>query len=283
MKKTYLVFMTLALALFMSSLGWADISWQIVYETHFVTDQGWQTRNEAAAPGYSHPDRYVPADNYYLDTGGNLGGDSRGGYYSSRQIDGSNDEAYHLLPQAYGAGTPLRMEFDVRMDSFQYPGQLNISLNGPGQTTIGDPEKIDSSITLSLSGSAKLQWADGKGPYTEATRGIYWEVWESFGGTPVLGREYHAILEWLPDEGRLSAWLTGDSTNWSTIDFVPELGNAFNGINRIAMSIVGDDYDPGYDAHGAGYFDNIVVSQIPEPATLFLLGLGGLVLRRRRR
>jgi len=55
----------------------------------------------------------------------------------------------------------------------------------------------------------------------------------------------------------------------------------FVGIDRIAMLSVGDDYAPG--AEGVSYIDNIVVSQVPEPGTILLVGLGGLLLRRRGR
>ena len=33
---------------------------------------------------------------------------------------------------------------------------------------------------------------------------------------------------------------------------------------------------------GSLHFDNITVTAVPEPATLLLLGLGGVILRRRR-
>jgi len=36
------------------------------------------------------------------------------------------------------------------------------------------------------------------------------------------------------------------------------------------------------EANGAGVFDTQVIHQIPEPATMLLLGLGGLLLRRRK-
>jgi hypothetical protein len=40
---------------------------------------------------------------------------------------------------------------------------------------------------------------------------------------------------------------------------------------------------PAFEEYGDGYvFDRIAVTQIPEPATMLLLGLGGLFLRRRK-
>ena len=54
---------------------------------------------------------------------------------------------------------------------------------------------------------------------------------------------------------------------------------SFPGMNRLYSSSIGDNYAPG--ARGEGYIDNVVFS-VPEPATLLLLGLGGLMLRKRK-
>lgn len=104
-----------------------------------------------------------------------------------------------------------------------------------------------------------------------------------------------------------SGGLIGDTATWnaagSTISFIISdtagTGSAFNGNGSLAQLYVNDalqgtwslgqmgvgDGYISFESNGAwGLYDNLSVSVIPEPAsaTLGILGLGGLMLRRRR-
>lgn len=51
-----------------------------------------------------------------------------------------------------------------------------------------------------------------------------------------------------------------------------------NHVGRVDLTM-----SAGYNGKGTFYFDDITLTPIPEPATLVLLGAGGLLLRRRRK
>ena len=70
----------------------------------------------------------------------------------------------------------------------------------------------------------------------------------------------------------------GDNTRTLTYDFTTYdlTGNSWGPQLQLAVNI-----DPGYTLTGGSYYiDNI--NQVPEPTTMVLLGLGGLILRRKR-
>ena len=277
MKKTYLVLMTLGLALFMSSLGWAAMDWQIVYQTDFATNQGWQTNN---------------ANNYYLVSGA-PGGSSA---YHQKEIDPvscdptscdpdnhTGEYAYHLLP-GLTAGLPWRLEYDILPVSVDWAADARLSFTD-ADMTIGNMCGISPTyLTLNYGHDDSgyrigLEWADSEGNSGGVRLPYY---------TP--GTWYENLLEWDPDKRefyvriavRGGPILVAKTVTSSDPDFVGnDWPSQFNNIDRLAMSTVGDSYAPG--ATGISYIDNIVVSQVPEPATLLLLGLGGLLLRRRRR
>ena len=97
------------------------------------------------------------------------------------------------------------------------------------------------------------------------------ELWEydSTTFTPVnlLGSIGSGITE--SDFGGSAGWITQSTGLLTRID--PSL----------QLQVIGDS---GFLDHKSysNYLDNVVVTTIPEPATIALLGLGGLLLRRRK-
>ena len=270
MKKTYLVFMTLGLALFMSSLGWADMCWQIVYQTDFATNQGWQTNN---------------ANNYYLDSG--VGVDPPA--YHQKQIDPRykgtefpsvtsdyGEYSYHSLLD--GVAVPFNralgwcLEYDILPVDIPFCADSRIGLTDADMDASVNPPTPTYATINFAAGRVVDQYCTDEGnnggdehpavPYTEGiwyTAAIEWD--------PILHKLYYSAKE--RDSGVLLYEISYDVVG------------SFSRIDRVAMTTVGDNWCPG--ATGVSYIDNVVVSQIPEPATLLLLGLGALVLRRRRR
>jgi hypothetical protein len=104
-----------------------------------------------------------------------------------------------------------------------------------------------------------------------------------YGSTPDIGvtdwNWHHIKVEFdgIGDD-TLKIWI--DGTQHLDMDFATFMGGAAN--NAINLNYTGLLIGtPGSDER-LGYFDNLSITTVPEPATLALLGLGGLLLRRRR-
>jgi len=252
MRKCNLLLITSGLVLFMSTVARADMPWQIVYQTDFATNQGWQTNN---------------ADNYYLDS--RVGVDPPA--YHQTQIDASEEYAYHLLPGFKGA-LPWRLEYDI----------LPVSIPGCADSRIGLTDSdMDASVNPPTPTYATINFGDLRIVDQYST-----DEGDNGGDThpPIPYTEgiwYTATIEWDPVLHKLyySAKKRGSDILEYEISY--DVAGSFARIDRIAMTTVGDDWCP--EATGVSLIDNIVVSQIPEPGTILLVGLGGLLLRRRRR
>ena len=85
------------------------------------------------------------------------------------------------------------------------------------------------------------------------------------GGAPICSAIYIALADATPPP-----------------DTAPLLGLLFDGVTLHCSDGEGDCTLYLVEANGAGIFDTQVIHQIPEPASMLLLGLGGLLLRRRK-
>ncbi len=252
----------------LNGLAMGGSAWQTVFQTDFSNDAGWQTNN---------------SNNYYLDS---LADPGPTGAYFSRQVDGSNEYSYHLLP-GMQHGVPWRLEYDFLLQDVHYPGQLMLSLMDDDMNIFGYGNHTQ--VSLETGAALQLHYENGQGGH---------QYWHSFGSPPVPDTWYHAVVTYDPFTEDLMASVINRETGTllgSTglgpdfpgvpLYYTSTLPGSLGPINRVAMSIVGDDYEP--DAFGMGFFDNIRVSQavIPAPGAVVLVGIGASVvswLRRRK-
>jgi len=98
------------------------------------------------------------------------------------------------------------------------------------------------------------------------------------------GEWYHCILDWNPLTDDIYARITNRATGNLVGEASSTTQGSFSGVDRLAMTTIGDDYAPG--ATGISRIDNVVVSQqIPVPGAIVLgvIGVGFVGWLRRRR
>lgn len=262
MKKLCLMTFVLSLGLWVANVTSGADCPVLVYQTDFSNNKGWQTNN---------------AENYYLDS---LAPGNPAPAYYQREIGGSEEYAYHLLPDL----TPdvkWCLQYDILPVSSDWCGPARLSFTDKDMTIGGiNPTYLTLMYGHDDSGYlTDLQWTDSEG---------------NAGGVRLFhyttGKWYENLVEWDPETSQFYVLIKEQGGNTMVDKIVTSSDPGFNGgkwptkftdIDRLAMSTVGDFYAPG--AVGISYIDNIVVGQIPEPATVLLLGLGGLALLRRKR
>jgi len=181
-------------------------------------------------------------------------------------------------------------------------GQLLASYE-PGEfpdLTLGTPDVglfltpvLASNVGLTApEGDYILQWAFGEADrkvevshtwssFTYDLAGENYVLVDVFCATDVLPMTLTGIwsANWAPHD----AWQQGDNEptavgEWITISF------ALNGRGQTGLSDINALLFEGMSADfGIIYTDNLRTSLVPEPATIALLGLGGLALLRRKR
>jgi hypothetical protein len=143
---------------------------------------------------------------------------------------------------------------------YSYDGTPNLKLwsaSSAWWSTIGQEVAMGGNVLYSLSLVYSSRWTDSSG-----TAGISVEYYDS--DWSYLGDEWAFLYMRSPGPNAEGQWLSYQK-NFTSIP-----GTAYTALKLIASNMT------------TVYFDNVDVSIIiPEPATLLLLGLGGLVLRRK--
>jgi hypothetical protein len=245
--KTILTLCLFGVVLCSSNLAQA-VDWQVVYQTDFSSDPGW-----------------------IISPGSNFGWDPGGQRYHIQSSDGGNQYAYVLLPVQ--PISTCKLEYDIEVTHLDWAGDARFGLGDPDMDVFQPSTWYADYWNGDRGNSAILEY------HSESSQGR-------------LGDNYAFLFELSTEQNKVVYHniITYDGTTqtliWQalrngTVVFEEQrtgVGN-FVGMDRLYSSSIGDNYAPG--AMGEAYIDNVVFS-IPEPATLLLLGLGGLILRKRR-
>ncbi|MBC8469253.1 MAG: hypothetical protein H8D56_07255 [Planctomycetes bacterium] len=233
-----------------------NASWTTVYQEDFSSDPGWTTNDP---------------DHYFWDILPQA--------YYQKSIDASHEYSYKMLPSLQ-AGMRWRLEYDLFPAKFDWASDARLSFADSDLITWDGAGINPQYITVNF---AKVD--PGYIPY------IKWVTSEgNIGGKEYLshpftpGIWYDILLDYDPATGNLYTLMKErDTATLLLEDTLLVTGTFTSGIDRLAMSTIGDDYAPG--ATGISYIDNITVSQIPAPGAILLGSIGvGIVswLRRRR-
>jgi hypothetical protein len=168
---------------------------------------------------------------------------------------------------------------------------LQISVNG-------EKEPVESQITIGPSDHITLDiWTDADIQPFEA---IPWMlVCEVVGGDITGGTSVHAAMtisgltkdfeKIIPPEGQEGIWGLAANTTVIPVEAGTTLADLidFHCLGcppggPVPCDIVISLYDAPDGAPPTTLFDSVVIHQTPEPASMLLLGLGGLLLRRRK-
>jgi hypothetical protein len=241
--KTILVLCLFGVVLYSSNLAQAA-DWQVIYSEDFSSDPGWTT---------DEPD---PAK---------LGWYSVSETYHGTQV---NEEGTYAVKQIAGLdlSKAWRIEFDSKINSNQWSAGLTFGL-------------FDSRLQFPYGNTLHIGEGDS-GQCVALYSGTVSEVWTN---NPAWTTDtwYHSVMEYDPVMQQITATISASEFFMSlTTGGVLFSGEAnYIGVSRKHMIGV-----PGASGSATVDYniDNIIVQQIPEPATLFLLTLGGLILRKRK-
>jgi hypothetical protein len=159
----------------------------------------------------------------------------------------------------FWAADPANQSGEIEpITGYTYDGTPNAKLwsaSSDWASTIGQEVAMGGNVLYSLSLVYSSRWTDSKG-----TAGISIEYYDA--GWSYLGYEWVGLYSQSPGPNAEGQWLSYRQ------NFTSVPGTAYTALKLKAVDMTTLN------------FDNVDISIIPEPATLLLLGLGGLVLRR---
>lgn len=207
-----------------------------------------------------------------LDTGVGNPGQSifhPGGTQNTRMLDTALAEA---------AGQPIVWEFDLLEEFPLGNKRVTATLD---KTTFGWLEfGLYNNLVEPIGGGT----VDGYGMRILANGG---EGWVSFPNDPVSRTGWHHFKATITaDEILFEAWLaegTNPGGGTQPAEHVSYTSTAHDGTGLIWDEVKIGGPSNVSSANGGAHFDNMSVTQIPEPATMALLLIGGVAMARRRR
>lgn len=224
------------------SITAAKAEWQVIYQTNFSSDPGWTTDDSAK-----------------------LSWDSATGTFHGTQV---NTEGTYAVKQITGINNSKawRLEFDSKINSNQWSAGLTFGLFDSRLLFpyghIFDMSQSDNGQCTALNSSPAWAWTNSP-------------AWAT-------GTWYHTVMEYNPSAQQITSNVFTRSTgelflSLTTVGVLFSGETNYLGVSRVHMK--GNPPGAWGEATVDYNIDNIVLSQIPEPATMLLLGLGGLTIR----
>jgi hypothetical protein len=238
--KTIGFFCVCAVAL-ISATSVMAADWEVVYQTDFSSDPDWTTNSPS-----------------------NMNWDPVSQRYHLQSTNGSGQYAYKLLPIT--TISTCKLEYDIETIHLDWASGPIFGL-GDSDMDISQPSTFWGCYANGDRGNgAILEY------HSQNSQG---RLGDNYAFLFDLNTVYHNIITY---DSPTQTLIWQAFCNGTVVFEEQRTGvGSFVDMDRLYSSQIGHDYAPG--AMGEAYIDNVVFS-VPEPATLLLLGLGGLLLKK---